>query len=62
MAALTPREREVLDRVAAGKSDAQAAAILGLSARTVGKHVEDIGMRLGLESRMAAVVRVRPRP
>ena len=62
MAALTPREREILDRVAAGKSDAQAAAILGISVRTVGKHLEHVCVKLGVEGRTAAVMRARPRP
>ena len=39
---LSRREREVLDWVAAGKSDAQAAAIRGISVRTVQKHLEHI--------------------
>ena len=62
MAALTPREREVLGWVAAGKSDAQTAAILGISVRTVGKHLEHIYVKLGVEGRTAAVMRARPRP
>jgi len=62
MATLTPREREVLDWVAAGKSDAQAAAILGISVRTVGKHLEHVYVKLGVEGRTAAVMRARARP
>jgi DNA-binding CsgD family transcriptional regulator len=58
-AALSPREREVLDWVAAGKSDAQTAAILGISARTVQKHLEHVYVKLGVEGRMAAVTRAR---
>jgi DNA-binding CsgD family transcriptional regulator len=59
---LTPREREVLDWVAAGKTDAQAAAILGISVRTVGKHLEHVYVKLGVEGRTAAVMRARARP
>jgi DNA-binding CsgD family transcriptional regulator len=56
---LSPREREVLEWVAAGKSDAQAAAILGISVRTVHKHLEHIYAKLGVEGRTAAVMRAR---
>ncbi|MEO8506636.1 MAG: LuxR C-terminal-related transcriptional regulator [Betaproteobacteria bacterium] len=56
---LSPREREVLDWVAAGKSDAQAAAILGISVRTVQKHLEHVYVKLGVEGRTAAVMRMR---
>ncbi len=55
---LTPREREVLHWVAAGKSDAQIAAILGASPRTVQKHLEHIYEKLGVESRTAAAMRM----
>jgi DNA-binding CsgD family transcriptional regulator len=58
-AALSPREREVVTWVATGKSDAQVAAILGISVRTVQKHLEHIYVKLGVEGRTAAVMRVR---
>jgi DNA-binding CsgD family transcriptional regulator len=51
---LTPREREVLDWVAYGKSNAEIAAILRISAATVGKHLEHIYPKLGVENRTAA--------
>ena len=56
---LTRREREVLEWVAAGKSDRQIAAIVGTSPRTVQKHLEHIYVRLGVENRTAAAMRVR---
>jgi DNA-binding CsgD family transcriptional regulator len=56
-APLTPREREVLDWVAAGKTNRDVAAILGASSRTVEKHLERIYEKLGVETRTAAVVR-----
>ncbi len=60
-ASLTPREREVLDWVAAGKTNRDVAAILGASARTVEKHLERIYEKLGVETRTAAVMRaIRP--
>ena len=55
--ALTPRENEVLDWVAAGKSDLQIAQLLGLSPRTVQKHLENAYVKLGVENRTAAVMR-----
>jgi DNA-binding CsgD family transcriptional regulator len=54
---LTPREREVLAWVAAGKSNAQIAAILGTMPRTVAKHLERVFEKLGVESRTAAAMR-----
>ena len=57
LAALTDREREVLGWVAAGKSNAQIAEILGASPRTVAKHLERIYEKLGVESRTAAAMR-----
>jgi DNA-binding CsgD family transcriptional regulator len=56
-APLTPREREVLDWVAAGKTNRDIAAILGASPRTVEKHLERVYEKLGVETRIAAVVR-----
>jgi len=54
---LTPREREVMRWLAAGKTDAQIAEILALSVRTVHKHLERIYTKLGVETRTAAVMR-----
>ncbi len=56
--ALTPREREVLDWVAGGKTNRDIAAIVGASPRTVEKHLERIYEKLGVETRTAAVMRV----
>jgi DNA-binding CsgD family transcriptional regulator len=54
---LTPRENEVLHWLAHGKTDAEIAALLGLSPRTVQKHLEHIYIKLGVETRTAAVMR-----
>lgn len=54
---LTPREREVLAWLAHGKTDAEIAAFLGTSPRTVHKHLEHIYVKLGVETRTAAVMR-----
>jgi DNA-binding CsgD family transcriptional regulator len=57
-APLTPREREVLDWVAAGKTNRDIATIVGASPRTVEKHLERIYEKLGVETRTAAAMRI----
>jgi DNA-binding CsgD family transcriptional regulator len=51
---LTSREAEVLGWVAAGKTSRDIADILGMSARTVDKHLEHVFVKLGVETRAAA--------
>jgi DNA-binding CsgD family transcriptional regulator len=58
-AALTAREREVLEWVAAGKTNRDIAAILGARPRTIEKHLERIYEKLGVETRTAAAARAR---
>lgn len=53
-AALTPRETEVLSWLAKGKTNRDIAEILGMSPRTVNKHLEHIFEKLGVETRSAA--------
>lgn len=52
--ALTLREAEVLSWIARGKSNRDIAEILGLSPRTVNKHLEQIYAKLGVENRTSA--------
>jgi DNA-binding CsgD family transcriptional regulator len=52
---LSLREGEVLEWIVEGKRDAEIAAILGLSTRTVEKHVQHILEKLGVETRTGAV-------
>lgn len=52
---LTPRQCEVLCWVAHGKRDADIAKILGISPKTVGKHLEHLLAKLHAENRTAAV-------
>lgn len=52
--ALTPRETEVLSWLAKGKTNRDIADILGMSHRTVNKHLEHIYEKLGVETRSAA--------
>jgi len=51
---LTRRESEILAYVAVGKTNREIGTILGISSRTVSKHVEHILERLGVETRTAA--------
>ena len=51
---LTTRESEVLSWLAKGKTNRDIAQILGLSPRTVDKHLEQIYAKLGVENRTAA--------
>lgn len=51
---LTAREAEVLVWIAFGKSNKEIGEILGLSPRTVNKHLEPIFEKLGVENRTSA--------
>ncbi|HEY1944095.1 MAG TPA: response regulator transcription factor [Roseiarcus sp.] len=51
---LTSRESEVLSWLSVGKANRDIAQILGLSPRTVDKHLEQIYAKLGVENRTAA--------
>lgn len=55
--ALTRREREVLDLMAAGRANRQIATSLGISENTVKNHVRSILDKLHASSRVDAVVR-----
>lgn len=54
---LTRREGEVMHWLARGKTDAEIAALLSISPRTVQKHLEHVYVKLGVETRTAAVMR-----
>ncbi|MEO8297259.1 MAG: response regulator transcription factor [Burkholderiales bacterium] len=53
-AQLTPRETEVLSWLAKGKTNRDIGDILGMSHRTVNKHLEHVFEKLGVETRAAA--------
>jgi DNA-binding NarL/FixJ family response regulator len=58
IAALSPREREVLLLVAEDKTDREIARDLGICERTVRAHVSRIISKLGVASRVGAAVAI----
>ncbi len=54
LAGLTNRECEVLRLVATGRTNREIAGVLVISDHTVGRHLQNIYMKLGLSSRAAA--------
>jgi DNA-binding CsgD family transcriptional regulator len=52
---LTPREREVLEHVAEGRTNAEIARTLWISPGTVRKHLENVYDKLGVHTRTGAV-------
>ena len=56
---LTPRERAVLEGIAAGQNNAEIAASLGLSEKTVRNHITRVFDKIAVEHRYEAIVRAR---
>ena len=56
---LTAREREVLELVAQGHDNTKIAKRLDISEKTVRNHVSTVLSKLGVDSRVQAVVRAR---
>jgi DNA-binding NarL/FixJ family response regulator len=56
---LTAREREILELLAAGRSNAQIAAALYLSPKTVRNNVSNVFAKLQVADRAEAIVRAR---
>ena len=59
---LTAREQAVVARVARGATDAAIAHELGISRRTVGKHLENAYAALGVHDRTSAALRLAVPP
>ena len=53
---LTPREVQVLKKVVAGKTNQEIGLDLGISEKTVEKHLEGVFSKLGVTSRVEAAV------
>jgi DNA-binding NarL/FixJ family response regulator len=56
---LTAREREILELIARGLSNAEIARRLFLSPKTVGNHISHIFTKLQVADRAQAIVRAR---
>ena len=59
LASLTAREREVLELIAQGRDNAQVAAALQLSEKTVRNHITGVFAKLQVENRPQAIVKAR---
>jgi DNA-binding CsgD family transcriptional regulator len=56
---LTHREREIVDELAAGRSNAEIAERLAIAPTTVRKHLENIYAKLGVNTRTGAIAATR---
>ncbi|WP_242468012.1 LuxR C-terminal-related transcriptional regulator, partial [Halorhodospira neutriphila] len=56
-AALTPRERDILERLAEGESNKVIARHLGISDGTVKLHVKSVLRKLEVHSRVEAAIK-----
>lgn len=56
---LTPREKEVLRMMAEGTSSRDIAKKLGISYTTVRTHIRSLGSKLGVHSKLEAIVKAR---
>ena len=58
---LTPREREVLDRLLRGQSTLEMAAALAVVPKTIEFHIKNLAMKLGARSRLQIVAEAQRR-
>ncbi len=56
---LTPREKEVLRLMAEGVASREIASRLGISYTTVRTHIRSLGSKLGVHSKLEAIVKAR---
>lgn len=61
LAALTPREREILELICKGHGDAEIASALKLSRNTIRNHVANLYSKINVKRRSAAVIWGRER-
>jgi DNA-binding NarL/FixJ family response regulator len=57
--ALTPRERQLLELIAQGRDNAQIAAVMQLTDKTVRNHITSVFAKLEVENRARAIVLAR---
>lgn len=53
---LTPKELEILERIAEDKTNSEISVELGISKRTVEHHISSIICKLDVDTRLGAVV------
>lgn len=56
---LTPREKEVLRLMAEGTASREIASRLGISYTTVRTHIRSLGSKLGVHSKLEAIIKAR---
>jgi LuxR family maltose regulon positive regulatory protein len=56
---LSPRERDILERIAGGQSNKEIARSLGIAPETVKSHVKNIFVKLSVDRRAQAVFRAQ---
>jgi DNA-binding NarL/FixJ family response regulator len=61
MDGLSTREQEVLSKLREGKSNKEIGGMLGISPRTVQKHLQRVYQHLGVGTRAEAIVRTQAR-
>jgi DNA-binding CsgD family transcriptional regulator len=58
LSALSKREAETLSWVAKGKTNSEIGLLLGITEKTVEKHLENVYRKLGVENRIMAARQV----
>lgn len=56
---LSPRELQILEMMAEGKSHKEVAEILFISPETVRKHLSNIYLKLNVNNKIAAIHKIR---
>ncbi len=56
---LTPREKDVLQMMAEGNASRGIASHFGISYTTVRSHIRSLGAKLGVHSKLEAIVKAR---
>ena len=59
MESLSPRERNILERIGQGRSNKEIARELGIAPETVKSHIKNIFIKLAVDRRAQAVSRAQ---